>query len=183
MRRNAPVAHYPEKLKIMADILKLKPHILKWEGGFCNVPGDRGGATNMGVTIATFRRYYGANKTVADLKAITDEQWSWIFADGFWNPCKGDYIKNQSLANLIVDFAFNSGTANAIKRVQAAIGVTPDGIVGNITLGTLNGDLKGCFDRIWKVRKSYYIEIARKPTKAKFLKGWLNRLNDLQFQA
>ena len=38
----------------MADIKNLIPFILKWEGEFANDPTDRGGATNKGVTIATY---------------------------------------------------------------------------------------------------------------------------------
>ena len=38
----------------MADVRKLVPFILKWEGGFVNDPDDLGGATNMGVTIGTY---------------------------------------------------------------------------------------------------------------------------------
>ena len=34
----------------MANVNKLAPWILKWEGGFVNDPDDLGGATNMGVT-------------------------------------------------------------------------------------------------------------------------------------
>ena len=30
----------------MADVRKLAPFILKWEGGFVNDPDDLGGATN-----------------------------------------------------------------------------------------------------------------------------------------
>ena len=41
----------------MADVKKLAPFILKWEGGFVNDPDDLGGATNMGITIATYRVY------------------------------------------------------------------------------------------------------------------------------
>lgn len=37
----------------MANINKLKPFILKWEGGFVDDPADLGGATNKGVTIGT----------------------------------------------------------------------------------------------------------------------------------
>lgn len=40
----------------MADVRKLAPFILKWEGGFVNDPDDLGGATNMGVTIGTWNR-------------------------------------------------------------------------------------------------------------------------------
>jgi lysozyme family protein len=34
---------------------KLKEFILSWEGGFVNDLRDSGGATNKGVTLATFR--------------------------------------------------------------------------------------------------------------------------------
>lgn len=41
----------------MADVTKLKPFILKWEGGFVSDPADLGGATNKGVTIGTYKEY------------------------------------------------------------------------------------------------------------------------------
>lgn len=37
----------------MADVRKLKPFILKREGGFVDDPADLGGATNKGVTIGS----------------------------------------------------------------------------------------------------------------------------------
>lgn len=52
---------------------RLKQFILSWEGGFVNDPRDPGGATNKGVTLAKFREIYGKDKTVNDLKKITDE--------------------------------------------------------------------------------------------------------------
>ena len=39
----------------MANVNQLAPFILKWEGGFVNDPADLGGATNMGVTIGTWK--------------------------------------------------------------------------------------------------------------------------------
>lgn len=41
----------------MADVKKLAPFIQRWEGGFVDDPDDLGGATNMGVTIATYKVY------------------------------------------------------------------------------------------------------------------------------
>jgi len=35
----------------MADIRKLAPLILKWEGKFVDDPADAGGPTHMGVTL------------------------------------------------------------------------------------------------------------------------------------
>ena len=40
----------------MAKVNLLLPFILRWEGGFVNDPMDKGGATNKGVTIATWRK-------------------------------------------------------------------------------------------------------------------------------
>ena len=60
----------------MASIDKLIPFILKWEGGFVNDPTDRGGATNKGVTIATYEAYCRQKglprPTVEQLKNIPD---------------------------------------------------------------------------------------------------------------
>ena len=41
----------------MANAKLLQPFILRWEGGFVNDPLDRGGATNKGITIGTFRQF------------------------------------------------------------------------------------------------------------------------------
>ena len=62
----------------MADVRKLLPFILKWEGEFVNDPLDKGGATNKGVTIATWRNV-GYDKDgdgdidVDDLKLLTED--------------------------------------------------------------------------------------------------------------
>ena len=87
----------------MANAHKLVPFILKWEGGFVDDPLDKGGATNKGITLKTFQYHFGKNKTVNDLKHITDEQWFEIFKEDFWDRWKADDIKNQSIANILVE--------------------------------------------------------------------------------
>ena len=163
----------------MADYRILKPFILKWEGGFVNDPNDSGGATNKGVTLATFRRYKGASASVDDLKAITDEDWTAIFKVMYWDKCKADNINSQSVANLLVDWYWMSGT-KAIKYVQRIIGTTEDGIVGKQTLAKLNAKGDGLILDIYDYRKDFYHRIvANRPTQKLFLRGWLNRLNAL----
>ena len=77
----------------MAKAEILKPFILSWEGGFSITPGDKGGATNKGITIATYRSVFGKERTVEDLKTITDVEWMHIYKSFFWDKWKADEIK------------------------------------------------------------------------------------------
>ena len=161
----------------MADYTKLIPFIKKWEGGFGNHPKDKGGATNKGVTLATYRMVYDKNKTVDDLKNMTDKEWEHIFKVFFWDKWKGDCIKNQSVANILVDWYWMSGNIG-VKKVQELFGLKVDGIVGSKTLGKINSvDGEWLFKRIWELRLNYYNKIVKNnPSQKVFLQGWLNRL-------
>lgn len=189
----------------MADIMKLYPIIKKWEGGFVNDPADAGGATNRGVTLNTYKNYCKLKKkpvpTVNDLRNITEETVIDILRVYYWNPCKADDIRNQSIANLIVNSVWGSGTGY-IKKVQEVAGCKPDGIIGAKTLAAINNaNQRDLFTRLWNRRKKFFEDITansiaayekkigRKATEAelmkhtnkRFLKGWLNRLNDFKF--
>lgn len=167
----------------MAKAELLKPFILKWEGGFVDDPLDRGGATNKGITIGTFRNFYGGDATVEQLKNITDEQWLHIFKSGYWDKWKADDIENQSIADIVVDWAWASGTVTSIKQVQKILGVAVDGIAGNDTLTAINtADQRSLFVKIHS-RRIEFVEniVKRDPSQARFLKGWKNRINSLTF--
>lgn len=167
----------------MAKAEILMPFVLRWEGGYSDDPDDRGGATNKGVTLATFRRYYGSDATKGQLRAMTDEQWLHIFRRGYWDKFRADEISSQSVADACVDWAWGSGTATAAKKVQAVLGVTADGIVGGQTLTAINAaQPRQLFAKIMAERLRYVESIAKNnPTQKKFLKGWKNRINALTF--
>lgn len=171
----------------MADVNKLAPFILKWEGGFVNDPADLGGATNMGVTIATYETYCkkkGYPKpTVERLKAMTKDQWTDILKTMYWDRWKADEIKSQSVANILVDWVWASGLYG-IKIPQQVLGVTIDGIVGVKTIAALNSrDPRELFDSIVKERIAFIDRICiSRPANKKFKKGWLNRLNSIRFE-
>ena len=167
----------------MADARKLVPIIKRWEGGYSNHPMDKGGPTMQGVTLNTFRKYYGANKTAEDLKKITDTQWYHIFKSGYWDKMRGDYILSQSIANLVVDWAWGSGPVTAARKLQRYLKVTVDGKIGPITLSALNSrDKRKTFEDLWKLRKEHFEAIVRaNPSQRVFLRGWLNRLNSYKY--
>ncbi|MDR1370811.1 MAG: peptidoglycan domain protein [Dysgonamonadaceae bacterium] len=173
----------------MADVKKLSPYIFKWEGGFVDDPSDLGGATNMGVTIGTWRQV-GYDKDgdgdidVDDLKVLSkDDVVNRVLKPHYWNRWKADQIKNQSVANILVDWVWGSGI-HGIKIPQDLLKVESDGIVGPKTLGAINNypDQRELFDKIKAERIAYINRICiARPLNNKFKKGWLNRLNDLKY--
>lgn len=166
----------------MANLELLMPFILKWEGGFSNNPADRGGATNKGVTLTTFQQFYGTDKTANDLRTMTESQWMYIFKTGYWDRWQADRIVSQSLANILVDWVWASGS-HGITRPQKILGVKPDGIVGEKTLAALNArPPEPLFQQIKAARIAFVEGIVRSnPSQKIFLRGWKNRIYDLKY--
>lgn len=188
----------------MAKVELLAPYIRKWEGGFVNDPADRGGATNMGVTIGTFEAYCHKKgyprPTVERLKKLTPTEWTDILKTMYWDRWQADKIKSQKVANILVDWVWGSGV-HGIKIPQRILGVAVDGVVGEKTLQALNAqDPDKLFQAIYEARrkfllditessiKRYEAKIGRKATEAellrytnkRFLRGWYNRLEDIK---
>ena len=172
----------------MADVRKLKPFILKWEGGFVNDPVDLGGATNKGVTIGTYKEYRKKKglpePTVEDLKKLSDDEWTDILRTYYWNRWEADQIQNQSIANILVDWVWASGV-NGIKIPQSLLGVTADGIVGKATLAAINGwpSQHELFDKVKQAHLDFVDSICHScPANEKFRRGWCNRIKELKFE-
>lgn len=172
----------------MADVNKLVPHILKWEGGFVNDPDDLGGATNKGVTFKTYKLYRNRKglpiPSVGDLKRLSNDEFTDILKTMFWDACRADSIQSQSVANAIVDWAWHSGTTTAAKEIQRVLEVKADGIIGNITLSAINSQSPlPLFGKIKAARVKYIERICKsRPENQKYYRGWMNRINDLQYE-
>ena len=167
----------------MADFAKYAPKLLQLEGGFVNHPDDKGGITNKGITLSTYRAYCGKERTVKDLQNISYGTWCKIMKDLYWDKVQGDKIDNQSVAEIIADWAVNSGQIG-IRKAQEVIGCKADGVVGSITLSMINtSNAKSLHERIWNARHQHYINIVkRSPSQKVFMNGWMNRLNSFKFE-
>lgn len=173
----------------MANVNDLAPFILKWEGGFANDPVDKGGATNMGVTLNTWKRVgYDKDKDgdidVKDLKLLSkDDVIKKVLKPYYWDKWRADEINNQSIANILVDWVWASGKYG-ITKVQAMLNLKPDGVVGNKTLSAINDypNQRQLFQRIKNERLAFIDRIVKSnPSQRRFLKGWKNRVNAFKY--
>lgn len=167
----------------MADYRKLIPFILKFEGGYVNDPADSGGPTNKGVTLNTFRSVYGRTKTINDLKHMTENEWRHIYKSLYWDKCKADDIADQSIANMLVDFAWHSGVTTAVKKLQKIVGVTSDGICGVQTIGAINSRYAPETFNLLKAARMRYLQgvVKNKHSQARFMYGWTKRVNAIEY--
>jgi lysozyme family protein len=155
--------------------------IMKWEGGFVDDPDDRGGRTNKGVTQKVYDSWRSRKgHSARDVKQITDDEVQAIYRDDYWAPAGCDLLRHRlDLAQF--DTSVNMGTGRAVRIVQEAVGVGVDGKFGPNTRRACDScDLGTALIRYTKIREGLYRRFAQAPGQAKFLKGWLNRLNDLR---
>lgn len=170
----------------MARIDKLAPIIAKWEGGYVNDPLDKGGATNMGITIGTWRSV-GYDKDgdgdidANDIKLLDKKDFEAVLKQ-YWDRWQADKIQNQSVANILVDWVWGSGKWGIIIP-QRILGLTSDGIVGPKTIEKINSmNQSELFRLIFQEREKFLENIVKNnPSQKRFIKGWKNRLNDFKF--
>ncbi|MCM1079682.1 MAG: peptidoglycan domain protein [Bacteroidales bacterium] len=173
----------------MAKVNILLPFILAWEGGFACRKNDKGGATNKGVTLTTWKSV-GYDKDgdgdidAGDLRLLTDaDVRDKVLKPHYWDRWQADSIRDQSIANLVVDWLWTSGKYGIIYP-QQVLGVKADGIVGPQTIAAINSYRNSVvlFSKLWARRKQHFNAIAAKdPTQKVFLKGWCNRLEGIAY--
>jgi lysozyme family protein len=156
------------------------PFIFKAEGGYSDTPGDPGGPTNFGITLATLRAYDGNQALTADdVKKLAPATATEIYRTAYWNRMQCGALP-AGLDLEVFDFGVNSGPAESVKTLQKIVGVTPDGSIGPITLaavGQLNaGDLVA---RFAQARLAFYKSL----NKPEFEQGWTTRVAQIQTAA
>lgn len=154
--------------------------VLRHEGGFVNHPNDPGGATNKGVTLATFRRYVKPNGTIEDLKRITDEQVATVYRRHYWDAVLGAELPD-GVDYAVFDFAVNSGVSRAARYLQAVVGATQDGVIGPATIKAARSAgptevIQDLCDR----RLAFLKGLKTWPT---FGRGWSSRVAEVRAEA
>jgi len=158
---------------------KALKRILKHEGGYVNDPLDSGGMTNLGVTKRVWEEFVGHPVSEADMRALTPEIIAPMYKMKYWNSSYCEVLP-KGLDYVVFDFAVNAGTGRSVKTLQQAIGCVADGVIGPKTMAVINdAEPKDLIAKFSDARADFYQGIvARKPDQARFIKGWLNRVED-----
>lgn len=171
----------------MAQFHNFLPTLLRFEGGYVDDPYDPGGATNMGITLTTFKRYakplLGVPPELEHLRQMDSRQAGRIYKIEYWDRIYGDDIPFQPLADIMFDFYVNAG-AHAVTCLYkvlnthgAAHPIHPVMTVETVT--SLHAyDLTRVYTHYKEARRAYYIQLVHEhPALRRFLKGWLARVD------
>jgi len=175
----------------------------KWEGGLSDDAADKGGLTHYGVSLAFLTVIANTLKnqqwlfdigvhplpvTRETIRTLTRTQACEIFKHEFWDRLSLDSLPVQ-MAVLLYDAAVNSGCVQSVKLAQRGyntVGVGTrldvDGKLGPLTRAALiNNNSVDVRQAILDAREAFYRQIvARNASQKVFLRGWLNRVDDLR---
>lgn len=163
-------------------------HCVSWiflrEGGYVDAPADAGGPTNMGITQATLTDWRGAPVTADDVRALTRDEAGAIYQARYWNPIHGDALP-AGVDLVVFDAAVMSGIGEAAMMLQRTVGAAADGAIGPITLAATDAmDPETVIVGVSQAREDFYRNIVRNdPTQARFLNGWIARLDLTKIRA
>ncbi len=151
--------------------------LIESEGGFVHHASDYGGPTNMGITLATLRRWRRGPVSIDDVKALTRDEALTIYREQYFQKTKIDQLPNTVQA-AVLDDAVLSGPATAIKSLQRHLrDAKVDGIIGPQTLSLITGVPSGeLLTNLVRSRVERYCRIAQRDTsQVVFLVGWVRR--------
>jgi len=154
--------------------------ILHHEGGYVNHPKDPGGETNLGVTKRVYEEIGGTK----DMKDLEFEDVMPIYKKNYWDRVRADDLP-EGLDLCVFDWAVNSGTGRAAKKLQSMIGTVADGGIGPNTLKKLDEyisehGLETTIANYTDIRQKFYESLSTFDT---FGKGWTRRNQETEREA
>lgn len=111
-----------------------------FEGGLSKNPADRGGVTKYGVTRLCWLDYYGVEPQPGEIAALTRAQAIGMLVEIYVQRAgfTAARVPDDGLRLALVDYAINSGAAQAVRDLQRCVGATViNGRFGAVTLAAL----------------------------------------------
>ena len=162
--------------------------MLESEGGFSDDPRDNGnklpdgrpGSTMLGVTQYNWENWTGHQVTHDQMRKLTPADVKPFYKKKIWDACRCDDIPS-GIDYLVFDFAVNAGPGRSAKILQEAVGVTPDGAIGPITLGAVNKlTPTELINKFTDEKESFYRGLGNFDV---YGQGWLNRSAKVKIHA
>jgi lysozyme family protein len=154
-------------------------YMLESEGGFSDDPDDKGNwlpdgrkdCTNLGVTQTTWESWIGRQSNEKEMRNLTPALVEPMYRRKFWEACSCNNLP-PGVDYLVFDFAVNAGVGRSAKTLQSAVGATPDGGIGPLTLAAVSK-----FNPTELVNKFTDEKVAwyKSLNNPKYEQGWLNR--------
>lgn len=139
--------------------------------------GDSGGRTKFGLDSASHPEL--------DLDSLTVEEAAVVYKRCYWEKAHCNELP-WPLSQVQFDGAVNTGIRQQMRFLQRAADTTADGIWGPATREAIEQSineigLKALCIFVCDQKETFYRSLVeKKPHLGRFLKGWLNRLNDLR---
>jgi lysozyme family protein len=160
----------------MADFITAVSKTLVFEGGYSDLPADKGGPTKYGISS---HRYPDE-----DIENLTLERAKFLYKRDYWDKLALDFITSQAVAEEMFDTAVNMGPHIAVEIAQEALGylgkkLSIDGVIGPVTVQAINtypheNALLKTMNGLQFMR---YVNIVRvSPDQKVFFRGWLSRV-------
>ena len=162
--------------------------MLKSEGYFSNdqrdsgnhLPDGREGSTMLGVTQYNWENWIGHEVTQEQMKKLTPEDVKPFYKKKFWDVCRCDDMPS-GIDYLVFDFAVNAGCGGSAKILQKAVGVTPDGGIGPMTLAAVNAIPEAeLIEKFSEAKEAFYRSLDNFPV---YGNGWLSRVAQVKVKA
>jgi len=152
--------------------------VIRREGGYTDHPADRGGPTRFGITIKALADWHNRPVTADEVKNLTEVEAREIYRERYIIEPRLHKVIDEKIRALAVDCAVNHGPSQAVKLLQVAARVFPDGVLGPKTEATVNSmPPPTLYARLCAARVRLYGQIIRKDaTQHVFAEGWANRV-------
>jgi lysozyme family protein len=161
--------------------------MLEDEGGFSaderdngnKLPDGRPGSTMLGVTQYNWENWTGHQVTHEQMKKLKPEDVKPFYKKKFWDACRCNDLP-EGIDYLVFDFAVNAGVGRSAKTLQSAVGATPDGSIGPLTLAAVaNQSETELIDSFSAAKVDFYLGLNNPTYEA----GWLNRVKRVRKHA
>jgi lysozyme family protein len=158
------------------------------EGGLVNDKDDKGGITNIGISLRWLQSIGESiddddDVDADDIIALTHEKAAELYKKHWWDRYRYNELKDLQIATKMFSFSVNMGPTRAHKILQQSINrlnkkpINIDGVIGSITIKAANKITPYILLEEIKLNAAhYYLNLAwDNHDQKKFLLGWMKR--------